>query len=81
VLFNSTVNIEFVYVILEGIVKFSRMRMRSSSSLASSPQDEEPDEEPDEDLTGVVREGPDLTIMINQIEIYSFDDWQPDKTQ
>ena len=32
-LFNSTVNIEFVYVILEGIVKFSSMSFKSDNSI------------------------------------------------
>ena len=32
ILFNSTLNIEFVYVILEGIVKFSRINFKAENS-------------------------------------------------
>ena len=34
-LFNSTLNIEFVYVILEGIVKFSKMGLGEISTYSS----------------------------------------------
>ena len=37
-LFNSTLNIEFVYVILEGIVTFSKMSF-GSNALDQSPMD------------------------------------------
>ena len=33
-LFNSTLNIEFVYVILEGIVKFSQMGLGEISPMS-----------------------------------------------
>ena len=33
ILFNSTLNIEFVYVILEGIVKFSKMNFETEDQI------------------------------------------------
>lgn len=70
-LFNSTLNIEFVYVILEGIVKFSKLSFDSDETLESEIANQ----------LSYEREGQDATFHVTQIEMQSFEKWEASEAQ
>ena len=65
ILLNSTLNIEFVYVILEGIVKFSKMNFSTKENQHQSEENEA--------LTATRKVNGDVTLEIRQIKIQDFD--------
>ena len=69
-LLNSTLNIEFVYVMLEGIVKFSKMTFALDSSREA------------ENLS-FQRFGlsGDISLTMRQICVENFDAWEPKESQ
>lgn len=80
ILLNSTLNIEFVYVILEGIVNFSRMSFKPDAEVLRSEFDFPAEgEEMPRKYTAVHEEDGDVTIEMKQIEIAEFDSWEPNE--
>ena len=67
-LLNSTLNIEFVYVMLEGIVKFSKMTFALDTSQEAA-----------ENNISFQRFGinGDMSLRIRQICVENFDTWNP----
>ena len=70
---DSTLNIEFVYVILEGIVKIARMRLDDSGNFSVQGNDMDVDPE---DIS-VSEDRQDLTLKVRQIEIDNLNAWEP----
>ena len=70
-LFNSTLNIEFVYVILEGIVKFSKLSFDSDERLETEFADR----------LSYEREGQDVTFHVTEIEMQSVEKWEASEAQ
>mmetsp|Transcript_13980 Transcript_13980/g.19068 ORF Transcript_13980/g.19068 Transcript_13980/m.19068 type:complete len:292 (-) Transcript_13980:1034-1909(-) len=73
-LFNSTLNIEFVYVILEGIVKLSALSLTVEAEDALLLEDIEHEVSYSEDRQ-------DVTLKVQEIEIDEFDAWEPGEGQ
>ena len=72
---DSTLNIEFVYVILEGIIKILRMRLDDNGS----PSDEGNDIDVDPEDISVSEDNKDVTLKVRQIEIDNLNEWEPNK--
>ena len=68
VLLNSTLNVEFVYVLLDGIVQFSKLNFAHGSSGS-------------EDIHVVNEQNGDVTLKISQIKVQDIDDWEPNQDQ
>ena len=72
-LFNSTLNIEFVYVILEGIVKLSKQTLDDAE--ADDDYGKETFEEDIEQELTYSKCRRDVTLRVREIEIEEFDSW------
>lgn len=75
ILLNSTLNVEIVFVMLEGIVNCSKVNLKNEDDQSQITEETQPD------FTQVRINGNDVTLKIDRIKMDDLDEWEPTQAQ